>query len=151
MLNRHWPHGLSMWNWVRDAGEGPSRGLLRDYEPSYWAFLKHCVSAAGLNPSCGCLMSLGKAEMRLRWWHKNLNYAPAAGEYWQRCNVTWPHWPGPHTTAPHSQDRQNIILIMLLLFFSLHRSFSWLGCHAMVWQCDNIYSLHYPHITILDM
>ena len=95
MLNRRWPHGLSTWNWVRNAGEGPN-----DNEPFGLSFLKHCVSAAGLNLSCGCLMSLGKAEMRLRWWHKNLNYAPAAGEYWQRCNVTWPHWPGPHTTQP---------------------------------------------------
>ena len=56
MLNGRWPHGLSTWNWVRNAiiirdgrfglhsvlhfqpGEGSSRGLLRAYEPSDGTF-----------------------------------------------------------------------------------------------------------------
>ena len=38
MLNGCWPHGLSMWNWVRDAII--IRGLLCDYEPldgTFWS------------------------------------------------------------------------------------------------------------------
>ena len=69
MLNRRWPHRFSAWNWVRDAkvirdgrfgpvpydkpGEGPSRGLLRDYEPSdatFWStrrgLLRYCENFA---------------------------------------------------------------------------------------------------------
>ena len=41
MLNGRWTHGLSMWNWVRDAKvlrDGPSWGLLCDYEPSDGTF-----------------------------------------------------------------------------------------------------------------
>ena len=41
MLIGHWPHSLSTWNWVRDAKvlrDGPSWGLLCDYEPSDGTF-----------------------------------------------------------------------------------------------------------------
>ena len=88
MLNGRWPHGLSSWNRVRDAikclkcesrsshfqtGEGPSRGLLRDYEPSEGTFSS---TNRGCEAVAWCL-TLAHAARRASAAHSTLRLQPA--------------------------------------------------------------------------
>ena len=99
MLNGRWPHGLSTWNWVRDAiiirdrllqdtiltkppvpsDNCPSWGLLRDYEPSdgtFWSTIDYThnrpdtLSPAASQPETESFPRI--TVHYLEYWHRRI-------------------------------------------------------------------------------